>query len=386
MVAYKPMSENILLDIRNLKLYYKFAPQNSSSNVFFATAGTSVKFNAEEFYAKNFSNNQALLDELELSKKQIIKSAKNFLKMMKVVDDASLTLYKGKNTSVIGESGCGKTTLLMSVLNLPQEELGYMNGEILYNKDGTIIDLLKLKEKDMRELRGLEFGLIPQLAKASINPWITIGLQTGEILKERLSEPQELVKEKVIEYLGKVAFPDGNVKIHKYVNQLSGGEAQKVCIAMALISNPKLLLADEIFSGLDTVTQSQIMELLKDLSNKLPFQFLLATHNITAALNISDDISIMYAGQIVESTTVRKFMEEPLHPYTQGLLNALPWYAFRKGKPLEAIDGESPNPYVWPTGCRFSPRCKKAFARCNKEEPPLISVGEVKVACWLYSE
>ena len=352
---------------------------------FFATAGRNAKFNAEDFYSKNFSNNPALLDELELTKKEIIKSAKNYLSMMKIVDGTDLTVYEGKNTSIIGESGCGKSTLLLSILNFPQEELGYLSGNIFYNLDGKMIDLLKLKESQMREIRGLQIGLIPQLAKASINPWLTIGFQTGEILKERFSEDQEIIKEKVIEYLGKVAFPESHIKINKYVNQLSGGEAQKVVIAMALISNPKFLLADEIFSALDTITQSQIIELLKDLTKELPFQFLLTTHNITAALNVTENIAVMYAGQIVESTTVRKFLDEPLHPYTQGLLNALPFYAFRKGKKLEPIDGDSPIPFVWPTGCRFSPRCKKAFAKCNQEAPPMVTVGEVKVACWLYS-
>ena len=379
------MPEIPIIEMKDLKLYFKYAPVDSS-NYFYANASQSFQFDPISFYSQSIGKDDQLLEELELSRKELQKSTQNYLELMKVIDGVNLKLLKGQNMSIIGESGCGKTTLLFSLLNLPQPELRYMDGQILYDTGEGVIDLLKLPEKKMRLLRGLHFSLVPQLAKTSINPWLKIGLQTGEILEQRLSEKQELVKAKVIEYLGKVTFPDPKIKINKFVHQISGGEAQKIVIAMALISNPRILLADEILSSLDVISQSQVMELLKDLNQKLPFQFIYTTHNLAAAMNMTEVIAIMYAGEIVETTSVKKFLDEPLHPYSLGLLSSAPWYALRKGIDLEGIEGEPPLPYIWPEGCRFSPRCKKAFAKCNQEKPPLIEVDDRQVACWLYSE
>lgn len=379
------MADKFIFDIKDLKLYFNYA-LDSSRDSFYVRKSQREKFDYNEFYSKNYSKNSYILDEKNASKKKIMQSAKKYIEMMKILDGVNLTVYEGESTSIIGESGCGKSTLLLSILNLPQEELAYRSGEILYNNEGTIVDLLKLPEKEMLELRGFHFGYIPQMAKSAINPMIPIGFQVGELLQERLSRNQELIKSKVIEYLGKVALPDPNIKADKYVHQLSGGEAQRVVIALALINNPHIILADEMFSALDTVLQSQIMDLLKDLSEKIHLQYVIASHNISAAINITQRIAVMYGGQIVESTPVKKFLEEPLHPYTQGMLNATPWYAARKGTEFEAIPGDSPQPFVWPKGCRFASRCKKAFAKCIREAPPLIQIEETTVACWLYSE
>lgn len=381
------MDEDVLIDFKNLRLYYKFASKSSSTQ-FFMNGTRTVQFNAEEFYASNISDktNFRLMDELATSRKKLLKTTKDYLDMAKIIDGLNLTIHQGEDVSIVGETGCGKTTLLMSLLNLRQEELGYMRGEILYNYKGNMVDLLQLPEDEMREIRGLEFGLVPQLGRASLDPFLRVGYQTGEILKERLSENQEYIKSKVIEYFGRLAFPKPNTKIDKFVHELSGGEAQRVCIAMALISGPKVLLGDEIFSALDTINQASLMDLLKDIKQHLPFQYILATHNIQAACTLTQTIAVMYAGQIVEVTPAKKFLEEPLHPFSQGLLKALPWYAFKHNVELESIEGDAPLPYVWPTGCRFSPRCKRATAKCNQEAPPIFTVGEVKVACWLYSE
>ena len=378
------MPELPILQIRDLKLYFKYAPVDSS-NYFYANASRTYQFDPVAFYSKTIGKDDQILEEFDLSKKELMKTTKNYLELMKVIDGVNLKLMKGQNMSIIGESGCGKTTLLLSLLNIPQPELRFMSGEILYDTGEGIVDLLQLPQNKMRLLRGLHFGLVPQLAKTSINPYLKLGFQTGEILKERLSENQEFVKAKVIEYLGKVTFPDPKTKINKFVHQISGGEAQKIVIAMALISNPRLLLADEILSSLDVISQSQVMELLKDLNKSLQFQFVYTTHNLAAAINMTEIIAIMYAGEIVEMTTVKKFLDEPLHPYSKGLLSSAPWYALRKGIELEGIEGEPPLPYVWPEGCRFSPRCKKAFAKCGKEKPPMINVDDRQVACWLYS-
>ena len=338
-----------ILEIKDLKQYFKF-PSVHSSNYFYSSGSQSVQFNAAEFFSKSLSSKPDVLDDLELSRKELARQTKDYVELMKIIDGVNLTIQEGENLSIIGESGCGKTTLLLSLLNLPRPELKYLAGEILYYSGDKSIDLLSLPEKQMKQIRGLHFGFIPQLAKESINPFLGIQLQTGEILKERLSEKQEIIKSKVIEYLGKVAFPDPKTKVKKFVHQLSGGEAKKVIIAMAIIANPRILLADEMFSSLDVITQSQVSELLKDLNKQLPFQFIFTTHNLAAALNLSKSIAIMYAGEIVEVTTVSKFLEEPLHPYSLGLLQAAPWYATRKGLELKSIDGDPPLPYIWPQG------------------------------------
>ncbi len=379
------MSENILLDFKDLRLYFKYSPNVPSTNLFMGY-NQNVQFNSTDSFSTSVPMRLYLEEKLDTTKGNLQKASENYLRMAKIIDGLNLTIHEGEDVSIVGESGCGKTTLLMSLFKLYQEELGQSSGEILYNYNGTIVDLLQLPEKEIRELRGLQFGLIPQLGKESINPTLKIGYQTGEILKERLSESQEIIKAKVIEYFGKVAFPGTDVNINKYVYKLSGGEAQKVCVAMALISNPRLVIGDEILSSLDTISQGQLIELLKDLKKHLPIQYLLATHNILSAFHLTETIAVMYAGQIVEVTSVKKFIDEPLHPYSQGMLKAHPWYALKHNSELEAIQGDPPLPYEWPTGCRFSPRCKKAFARCNQEAPPMITVGETKVACWLYDE
>lgn len=377
------MSDKPIVQFKDLRLYFKFQ-EESASNYFYASASQAVRFDPTEFYKKSSEKTNP---DFERSRRESLKSPKNNLGLMKVIDGVNLSIPEGKNMSIIGESGCGKTTLLLSMLNFPRPELKYYSGQILYDSPEGPVDILSLPEDHMRRLRGLHFGLIPQLGKSSMNPWLQVGFQTGEILKERLSNSQMIIKSKIMEYLGKVAFPQPGIKSKKYIHQLSGGEAQKVILAMALIANPRILLADEIFSGVDVISQSQIIDLLKELNKELPFQIIFTTHNLAAAFNLTELIAVMYAGELVEITTAKKFMDEPLHPYSQGLLSALPWYAMRKGIELQGIDGELPNAYVWPTGCRFSPRCSKVMPRCKQEKPPVFLIDdERQVACWLYSD
>ena len=379
------MSNDVILDIKDLRLYYKFNEINSSTNYYYASASQAYEFKASDFFGSE-SQEDKILDQLEaINRKELLKSAKNYAELMKIVDGVNLSIKRKENMALVGESGCGKTTLLLSILNLPSNALKYIAGEIIYYPQAQPIDILKLPQEEMRELRGTHFSLIPQFPSSSINPWLKLGLQTGEILSERLSEKKKVVREKVIEILGKTMIPEPKIKIDKFLHQLSGGEAQKLCIAMALIANPKIVLADEIFTSLDAISQGQLIELLSELQDRFDYQYFFSTHNLTAALSLSKDIAVMYAGEIVEVTTTPKLMEEPLHPYTQGLLNSLPWYAVRRGKDLEPIEGESPLPYVWPRGCRFSPRCPKAIAKCSEEKPILQDFNGRKVSCWLYS-
>ena len=267
------MSENLLLNIKDLKLHFKFVSRVPSTE-FFMTSHQKTQFNSTDGFSTSLAMNEYIQDKVDSANKKLQKKDEEFFKIAKIIDGLNLTIHKGEDVSIIGESGAGKTTLFMSILGLNQPGLVHKEGEIQYNYNGKMVDLLQLPENEMQELRGLEFGLIPQIGKSALDPLLTIGYQTGEILKERLSEKQEIIKEKIIEYLGKVAFPGTKENIKKYVHQLSGGEAQKVCIAMALISNPNIIIGDEILSSLDTTTQGVVIELLKDIKKSVPFQYL----------------------------------------------------------------------------------------------------------------
>ncbi|UCE13824.1 MAG: ABC transporter ATP-binding protein [Candidatus Heimdallarchaeota archaeon] len=308
--------------------------------------------------------------------------------LIKAVDGASVTLHGNESLSIVGETGCGKTSLLFSVMNFPLPHHSYKAGEINYypTDDNVPVNLLPLSDKEMEKYRGIHFGLIPQLPKESLNPWITVGFQSGEILLERLSMRQEKIKEKVIEFLGKVAIPDPSISMEKYVNQLSGGEAQRVCIAMALLGDPRILLADEPLASLDTIIQATVIHLLLELKKEMKFSYVFATHNIGAAGQLGDVMAVMYGGEIIEIRPTKEFFEdEPLHPYSKGLLHATPWYALRKNQPLKEIPGELPKPYDWPTGCKFHPRCPSATAVCKRSKPPRIQLDNSFVECFLYA-
>ncbi len=306
--------------------------------------------------------------------------------VIKAVDTASLTLHRGESLCIIGETGCGKSTLLNSILQLFANYLALLEGEINYYPDDSSppINLLSLDNRGMNEFRGVKIGYIPQLPKESLNPWLTIGFQSGEILLERLSLRQEKIKERVYEFLGKVALPEPKINYKKYVDSLSHGQAQRVCISMALIADPEILLADEPLASLDPANQAIIIELIQTLKKDLGGSYMFATHNIGAATKLGDTIAVMYGGEVIESRSVSDFLNEPLHPYSQGLLNALPWYAVTKGGLLEEIPGKIPKPYDWPRGCKFHPRCKHVMSKCRLEKPPRVVTKESFVECFLH--
>jgi oligopeptide/dipeptide ABC transporter ATP-binding protein len=304
--------------------------------------------------------------------------------VVRAVDGVTVSLKQNESLSIIGETGSGKSSLLYAIINYPLPQLAYKNGEINYYLNGTPINLLILTDKEMEEYRGMLIGFIPQLPKESLNPWLKIGFQTGEVLLDRFSERQEIIHEKVLEYLGKVALPDPKMNYEKYVNQLSRGEAQRVCIAMALMTDPKLLLADEPLSALDTIIQANVIRLLRSLKDELKFSYIFATHNIGAAGQLGDIIAVMYGGEIIELQKTSKFFEEPLHPYSKGLLLATPWYALHHGTELAEIPGEMPKPFNWPRGCKFHPRCPHVMKKCQTKKPPRINVNGSEVECFLF--
>ncbi len=306
--------------------------------------------------------------------------------VIKAVDGTSLSLHRGESIGLIGETGCGKSTLLTAILQLFADYLSHKEGEILYYPPDGLnpINLLSLNNVEMNNLRGLVFGYIPQLPKESLNPWLTIGFQSGEILLERLSLRQETIKERVYEYLGKVALPAPKTNYKKYVDSLSHGQAQRVCISMALIADPEILLADEPLASLDAVNQAIIIDLIHSLKKDLGGSYIFATHNIGAATRLADTIAVMYGGEVVEICSVSKFLSNPLHPYSQCLLNALPWYAVAKDGLLEEIPGKTPKPNDWPSGCKFNPRCRYVMDKCKSQKPPRIFTEDTCVGCFLY--
>ncbi|MHA1990249.1 MAG: ABC transporter ATP-binding protein [Candidatus Hodarchaeales archaeon] len=385
-----------LLEIRNLFLHYKFTGYEPSFYVDawlvekLAAKGGGYKFPIN--YPANPLVKGAVEDywAFEKDKKEI--DGQSYMYELdevtvKSVDGVNISLGEKESMTIIGETGCGKTSLLQTILNLNPSGVSYKQGKIFYydQSTGTSKDLLELQDTSLNYYRGLHIAYIPQIPKEALNPWLEIGFQSGEILQERLSWKQEKIKSRVLEFLGKVALPDPKINIKKYVHQLSGGEAQRVCISLALICEPRLLLADEPTASLDTILQNQVIELFRTLKKDLDISYLFVTHNINIAAQLSDSIAVMYAGEIVEKQSVEKFISQPLHPYSQGLLQADPWYAIQKGSSLYVIPGEIPSASRWPSGCKFHPRCNEAMEKCFLQRPPRIEIGTNNfVECFLY--
>jgi oligopeptide/dipeptide ABC transporter ATP-binding protein len=381
------MTSKNILTFEDLKIYYDYYGEERDSYVNdkvveilllrSAKDPTRIEKRSKDF----FKREKRLEDEIE-GIEPLPKPKKGEIK---AVDGTSFPVPENESVGLIGETGSGKSSILLSIFKFPQDNLLLRSGRILYNEPGTEnqVDLMKLTDVDLNKYRGLHFGLIPQLPKQALNPWISIGVQSGEILKERLSWEEEKVRERVVEFMGKVALPDQKTFSEKYAQDISMGEAQKICISLALLSNPKLLFGDEIFSSLDVISQSQIIHLLRELKNDLKFNYLIATHNIGAAAQVSDNIGVIYGGECIEYRKVKGFFGEPLHPYSQMLLESNPWYAMSKGKDLKEIPGEMPEALKWPTGCKFHPRCPQAIEKCATSKPPRVETKDGFVECIL---
>ena len=298
------------------------------------------------------------------------------------VDDVSFTLKKGKILGVIGESGCGKSTLALSIMRLLPEQISEIkNGKILF--DG--IDLTKMSEKKLSNIRGNKISMIFQEPMSSLNPLFKIGHQIGEALEIHTDFKKREIKKKVTELLETVNIPDPDKVYNLYPHSLSGGMRQRVMIAMALSCEPDILIADEPTTALDVTIQAQILLLLKKLNKKVDTSILFITHDLSVVAEICDEVIVLYGGKIVEHSSVYDLFDNPKHPYTLGLLASQP-YRGEKGKPLSSIDGSVPSLLDMPLGCRFNNRCSKNFSkRCINTQPPLFTDEfNHKVACWLY--
>ena len=285
---------------------------------------------------------------------------------VRVVDDVSFSIEAGETLGLVGESGSGKSVTALSLARLlPSPPANYPQGEILV--EGR--NVLTMSKAELRAIRGGVVSYIFQDPSASLNPIFRIGSQILESL--RLHRPERAHEAEVIRLLKLVGIPAAETRLRDYPHQLSGGMQQRVMIAMALASEPKLLVADEPTTALDVTIQAQIFELLRDLKKRLGMAILLITHDLSLLTEIADRVAVMYAGQIVEQAPTRMVLDAPRHPYTRGLLASVPEIGRRTDR-LQSIPGTVPSPAEFPTGCRFHPRCPQVQADCPDHPIPLL--------------
>ena len=299
---------------------------------------------------------------------------------MHAVTGVSLHVARGEVLGLVGESGCGKSATAMSIPRLLPLPAARVDGEILL--DGR--DLLRLPVPELRKIRGRRIGVIFQDPMTSLSPLHRVGEQIAEVV--RLHEPVSaaVARERALHWLSEVGIPDPAARSRAYPHELSGGMQQRIIIAMALILEPDLIIADEPTTALDVTIQAQVLELLRRLHRR-DSGVLLITHDMGVVWEMCSRIAVMYAGEIVEEAPAEVFFAAPQHPYARALLDAMPSAATR-GHPLRAIPGQVPSPLAWPAGCRFRDRCPCAFARCT-EHPPLLPCGQGRTArCWLVEE
>ncbi|WP_246097032.1 ABC transporter ATP-binding protein [Psychrobacillus soli] len=299
---------------------------------------------------------------------------------LRIVHGLNLTLAQGETIGIVGESGSGKSVTSLAIMGLLPKPTGFIsNGEILL--DGRKIS--DLKEKEMRELRGNDISMIFQEPMTSLNPVFTIGDQLSEPLKRHKKMSRKERRTRIIDMLRTLGISRPEKIIDEYPHQLSGGMRQRIMISLAMLGEPKLLIADEPTTALDVTIQAQILDLIRTINKQKNTSVMLITHDLGVVAEICDKVAVMYAGEIVEYTDVRTLFDKPLHPYTQGLIASMPNMNERKGE-LYSIAGNVPRPTDLPKGCHFSTRCMYAMDCCHEEAPPTTSNGCHSVRCWLH--
>jgi peptide/nickel transport system ATP-binding protein len=303
----------------------------------------------------------------------------------RAVDGVSFEIRPGETLGVVGESGCGKSVTALSIMRLFQSPPGrFAGGEIWFKGR----DLVKLSRGEMRRLRGCEVCMIFQEPMTSLNPVYTVGDQIIEAIRlhQKLSRKEAVGKAR--EMIDLVGIAESERRLRDYPHQMSGGMRQRVMIAMALSCRPSLLIADEPTTALDVTIQAQILDLMNELKRKLGTAILFITHDLGVVADTAQNVIVMYAGRVMEQAAVEDLFENPLHPYTQGLMGSIPSdEAIRLKKTLTEIKGMVPSLTALPSGCLFHPRCSRRVERCDKEAPDLVTLGKGhRVACWLYQQ
>jgi len=304
--------------------------------------------------------------------------------VVRAVDGVSFEVYPGEVLGIVGESGCGKSVTSLSIMRLISKPGRVDAGEILL--DGK--NLLDLSEEEMTKVRGNRISMIFQQPQTALNPVFKVGDQLAEVLNVHQDLGKDAGWKRAIQLLKMVGVPDPERRVEAYPHELSGGMAQRVMIAMALACVPELLLADEPTTALDVTIQAQILDLIRDMRRDLGTSVILITHDLGVVAEMAERVAVMYAGEIVEQTDVNSLFDEPLHPYTQGLIGSIPILGEIKDK-LDVIPGSVPNLMNLPPGCRFAPRCQARFKHalniCTVEKPELeeVKAGHF-IRCWLY--
>jgi len=298
---------------------------------------------------------------------------------IKAVDGVNVSLEKGESLGLVGESGSGKSTLALALMNLLPPQAKIIEGKILFKGK----DLTKISDEEYRKVRGKEISMIFQDPMTSFNPLMRIGEHITEIIMAHEKVDKKEAWERAEKLLEMVGIPRERAK--DYPHQFSGGMRQRAMIAIALALNPDILIADEPTTALDVIVQAQILDLIKKLKEEMDMALLFISHDISVVMEVADKIGVMYAGHLVEVADTYSIAEEPLHPYTKGLIRSIPNILLSDQK-LESIPGNPPDLANPPPGCRFHPRCPYATDRCRSEEPPLVKVGKSYVKCFLYKE
>ncbi len=301
--------------------------------------------------------------------------------LAKAVQGVSFAIEKGKTFALVGESGCGKSVTALSIMRLVPDPPGkIVSGKIMLEEK----NLLRLSEKQMRHVRGNQIAMIFQEPMTSLNPVFTVGEQIAEAIKLHQKKDSERAWADAVEMLKRVGIGDAEGRACEYPHQMSGGMRQRVMIAMSVSCQPDLIIADEPTTALDVTIQAQILDLLDELQQQNGMSILLITHDLGVVAERADDVAVMYASRIAEKAEAKPLFEEPLHPYTQGLLKSVPQLGF-EGERLATIPGTVPDPLHFPSGCKFHPRCPVGGQdkRCRTVEPELREVRPGRhVACW----
>ena len=306
--------------------------------------------------------------------------------VVKAVDGVDIEVYPGEVLGIVGESGCGKSVTSLSIMRLIAQPGKIIEGEILY--EGR--DLLKLSDVEMMKMRGNRISMVFQQPQTSLNPVFRVGEQISEVLNVHQDFGREAGRKRAVEMLKLVGIPDAERRAEAFPHELSGGMAQRVMIAMALACVPDLLIADEPTTALDVTIQAQILDLMRNLRSQLGAAVILITHDLGVIAEMADRVAVMYAGEIVEHTSVIDLFKQPLHPYTIGLIGSTPVLGKIREK-LDVIPGNVPNLVNLPPGCRFAPRCpariQYGLSICTDKKPDLIQIGAGhEIRCWLYQD
>ncbi len=333
-------------------------------------------------------SNASLEEDRLLEIKGLKVSFETYAGEVQAVRGIDFHVNKGELLGIVGESGCGKSVTSSSILRiLPTPPAVYKEGSILF--EGT--DILKLKEKEMQKIRGKDISMVFQDSMSSLNPTMKVGKQIVEAIRYHNKMSYSKAKKKAIEIIKHVGISNPEKRYSQYPHEFSGGMRQRVMIAMALVCEPKLLIADEPTTALDVTIQEQILTLMKGLVIELNTSVILITHDLAVIAETCDRVVVMYAGQIIESATVQNIFKNPMHPYTEGLLSSVPSLKMEKSKELHPVVGTPPDLVAPPKGCGFYPRCEKALKVCEENEPYVTKIKEEDGSehickCWLYSK